>query len=189
MPTAGNWVAGERHRGRKCAQAAYTKTALLTQSIPRICSRPPPQSLPAAVILGPLLWRKTASWRHERKQRTAQEQRRSDGTGPLQQQLAGSGLWSTRPSNILLLAAAALLVYEHTTALLLPSQHLFRTDLFLALGLGSTNVPMVFLRAKASALPFDNVAWKAEWGEEGLETLLRRLSSFEGRVRIRHGDK
>jgi hypothetical protein len=73
------------------------------------------------------------------------------------------------------------LVHQHMSYLFHPSKLLARSDLFLLTDTSVTTSGAA-IRSKIASMSFEELGWRSEWGEEGLETLLRRLSSFEGRV-------
>lgn len=91
------------------------------------------------------------------------------------------GLSLSKPANLFVVGSALAIFALNLAALLLPSWRLARSDLFLNLGL-PVNTSTSRLRASASGISFDNVEWRPVWGEDGLESLLRKLSSFDGRV-------
>jgi hypothetical protein len=68
----------------------------------------------------------------------------------------------------------------HLSYLFNPLKVLSRSDLFL-LTKTSVSAPIVQIRSRIASMSFEELGWKREWGDEGLETLLRRLGSFEGR--------
>jgi len=71
----------------------------------------------------------------------------------------------------------------HLSYLFHPKKVLSRSDLFL-LTKASVTTSVANIRAKVASMSFEELGWRKEWGEEGLETLIRRLSSFEGRVSL-----
>lgn len=127
----------------------------------------------ALVILGPIGWRKFAAWR-QNKARTLNSPTARRPFFSLPRPLI-------LPSNLLLTAAFITLVYLHASPLLLSSKVLSRSDLFL-ITRTSVDASASSIRSRVASMSFGELGWDREWGEEGLETLLRRLSSFDGRV-------
>lgn len=79
------------------------------------------------------------------------------------------------PSDCILAAlVSALVVHALTSAWRAPR------DLFLATRL-TTDTSTATLRAAVAGKQLRDLAWRAEWGEVGLERILRRVSSWEGR--------
>jgi hypothetical protein len=129
----------------------------------------------AAVILGPIAWRKYSIWRLQ-KARSAQ----SPSTPTQKRPLLSIPSPFFLPSNILISMAYIALVCMHLSYLFNPLKILSRSDLFLLTNT-SVTAPLVQIRSKVASMSFEELGWKAEWGDEGLETLLRRLGSFDGR--------
>lgn len=128
------------------------------------------------LIFGPFLWRKFVDWRIQRKH--AAQQRRLSGSKERMSRLPSP---LSLPSNALVVFAFVVLLLYHGSAVLLRSRRALQSDLFLLLG-RSVNTPTATLRTLLEQFPRESVGWKATWTEEGLNTLLRRLGSFEGRV-------
>jgi hypothetical protein len=131
-------------------------------------------SLAALILLGPIAWRKYASWRQEKA-------RQPPPGNAVKRSWIAFPSPILLPSNLILTATFLSLVFIHLSYLFHPSKVLSRSDLFL---LTNANVvtSVANVRSKVASMTFEELGWRQEWGEEGLETLLRRLSSFEGRV-------
>ena len=136
-------------------------------------------SSPALLILGPIAWSKYALWRFE-KARASHEEGGAGGVGGEHSFLSvPSPLFY--PSNLLLSIALLALVYLHLSVLFNPRKVLERSDIFL---ITDTKVhsPLVYIRSRVASMSFRELGWRQDWGEEGIEMVLRRLGSFEGRV-------
>lgn len=86
-----------------------------------------------------------------------------------------------RPSNLFLTLVFVTLLHHHLSYLFHPDKLLTRSDLFL-LTKTSVTASVASVRSRVASMSFEELGWRQDWGEEGIETLLRRLSSFEGRV-------
>lgn len=127
------------------------------------------------IILGPIVWRKYSTWQGQKAVSSIinrDVKKRAFFSIPDQ-------IWL--PSNLLLITSFLILLYLHLSKLFDPRMVLARSDLFLLTKLPVTT-SVAQLRSKVASMTFRELGWKKEWGEEGLETILRRLSSFEGRV-------
>lgn len=128
----------------------------------------------AAIILGPIAWRRYCTWRVQ-KANSAHH-----AAAMLKRPFLSFPSPLHLPSNILVSIAFMTLFYVHLSYIFHPLKVLSRSDLFLLTGT-SVSAPIVQIRSRIASMSFEELGWRREWGDEGLETLLRRLGSFEGR--------
>lgn len=132
-----------------------------------------------ALIFGPVLWRKVNEWRlRKRREANYEQSKRQKGEKP--DRLARIPLPISLPSNAVVLMAWLVLIVYHLAALFLPSGYAVRSDLFLLLD-QPINTSTTALRSILGSTSLKGIGWRDRWTEEGLETLLRRLGSWDGR--------
>lgn len=131
-------------------------------------------------MLGPVGWRKLQSWRATKRTEAAL----ATTTRPSQR--TTSLLQLPRPlllpSNALLSAIVTVLIAYNVDALVraLLGRDLQDADVFLVSGTG-TRASVAEVRSRVASMTWSELGWRNSWGEEGLEVLLRRLTSYEGR--------
>ncbi|KDN47316.1 hypothetical protein K437DRAFT_294090 [Tilletiaria anomala UBC 951] len=127
------------------------------------------------VIAAPSMFRKLNAW-YSSPQPAAWKARFTPVV-PLRPPLRqGSEDSSTQvyPSQYVAFFLACIIVYMHLRSAWTA------TDLFLATRTIMT-APTSELKSKLASMSYSEMGWKARWGEEGLEKLITRLSSLDGR--------
>ena len=132
------------------------------------------------LIFGPFVLRKYVDWQAQRKQKRQQSSSQHHYHRLPIQQTTRLPLPLSQPSNALIIIAFLLLIAYHSSTLLLTSRYALRTDLFLLLN-RSVNTPSVVLATLLETFPRHKFGWRSTWTQEGLTTLIRRLSSLDGR--------
>lgn len=132
------------------------------------------------LIFGPFLLRKYVDWQSQRKQKRQQSSSQHHYNRLPIQQTTRLPLPLSVPSNALITIVFLLLLVYHSSTLLFTSRYALRTDLFLLLN-RSVNTPSTVMATLLETFPRHKFGWKSTWTQEGLTTLIRRLSSWDGR--------
>ncbi|PWN87573.1 hypothetical protein FA10DRAFT_304332 [Acaromyces ingoldii] len=134
------------------------------------------------IVLGPVGWRKLQSWRATKRAEAAAAAATSSSRPASRRPFFQLPRPLFLPSNLLLSAVVIGLVVYHLRVLVRTAlgQDLQDGDVFLVSGTG-TRASVAEVRSRVASMSWSELGWRSAWGEDGLEMLLRRLTSYEGR--------